>query len=187
MDINKPLTKVHAFQIKTVDEWMSFTMPPEDDRGFVQGHNAKEHVNVPDDMMRLFKPQPGHYCIVWPHGLVTFRDPESFAKDFTYRSGTVYETPLEALFQKGMMSPEGQLQLKQEREERQQAQKARWERQAEAARKRAANPVEHHDGYVVRHVVPGLLPVPSAFVAVQPRYAHVAMLPIIAATSLKFD
>lgn len=180
------MTKVHAFLIKSVghaQDWMF--ADPDDHSGSVHGHNPKEVERVDADMMGLFQPQPGHYCIKWPHGLVTFRDPESFAKDFRYLSGTVYETELEALFQKGMMSEEGQAQLAVEREERKRVQEAQWALQREAIRKRAANPIEQRDGYVVRHVVPGLLAVPEPMV--QPRFAHVSLLPIVAAMGKPFS
>ena len=172
------MTKVHAFLIKRVGSALDWMMAdPYDRSGSVHGHNPKEHESVEADMMDLFNPQVGHYCIKWPHGLVTFRDPESFAKDFRYLSGTVYETELEALFQKGMMSPEGQADLATEREERKRVREAQWALQREAIRKRAENPVEQRDGYAIRHVVPGLVAAPEA--VVQPRSEHIPLLPIL--------
>lgn len=154
------MNKVHAFQIARVgsaQDWMF--ADPYDYSGSVHGHNPKEVEHVDADMMALFKPEPGHYCILWPHGLVTFRDPESFAKDFHYRSGTVYETELEALFMKGMMSEEGQAQLAAEREERKETQRLRWEK-----RRRECEATVPKSNGLVRFVVPGLLPAPTGFI-----------------------
>lgn len=160
------MTKVHAFLIKRVGSAQDWMMAdPNDLSGSVHGHNPNEIEPVEADMMALFQPQMGHYCIKWPHGLVTFRDPESFAKDFRYLSGTVYETELEALFQKGMMSPEGQADLDRERIERKRIQQVQWDLQREAIRQRAAqNLVRDSLSGIRRYVTPGLLPAPRGFI-----------------------
>lgn len=159
------MNKVHAFKIARVGSAQDWMFADQDDRsGSVHGHNPKETEQVEADMMVLFKPEVGHYCIKWPHGLVTFRDPVSFAEDFHYLSGTVYETKLEALFMKGMMTPEGQAQLALERDQRKRLREVQWELQREAIKQRAAQRVENpSSGYVRRDVVPGLLPVPCGF------------------------
>lgn len=160
------MTKVHAFLIARVGSAQDWMMAdPYDRSGSVHGHNPKENESVDADMMDLFQPQVGHYCIKWPHGLVTFRDPESFSKDFRYLSGTVYETELEALFQKGMMSPEGQAELARERDERKRIRDVQWELQREAIRQRQAKgAVEGEGGYTRRYLVPGLVPVAIGFI-----------------------
>jgi hypothetical protein len=145
------------------------------------GFNPKEVMQIDPDFYQLFKPEGGHWLIVWPHGLVTFRDDITFKQDFTHRSGTVYETPLMALFQKGMMDPEGQVQRKLDdvaRRERLRLQAERW------AREREAQPAvrELPGGVVIRRVVPGLVPMPEAFV--QPRSVHIASLPILSSISI---
>lgn len=159
------MTKVHAFQIVRVDDgsdWMVQDYGDYDRKVTVFGARPKEYVTVDNAMAMLFDPQPGHYCIVWPHGLVTFRPEESFKADFTYKSGTVWETELEALFQKGMMSPEGQRQLAVERL----AKKIQLQINNEKAlRRMRAMPTGywHPSGSLVRRVVPGLLPAPQGF------------------------
>jgi hypothetical protein len=174
-----PWSKVHAFQIQRVDrtDWMWHDEPSYTAYGF----NPKEVMQIDPDFYQLFKPEGGHWLIVWPHGLVTFRDDITFKQDFTHRSGTVYETPLMALFQKGMMDPEGQVQRKLDdvaRRERLRLQAEQW------AREREAEPLvrELPGGVVIRRVVPGLVPMPEAFV--QPRSVHIASLPILSALSI---
>jgi len=91
------LTKTHAFQIKDVirTDWMF-----SDDPTFtVVGHREKERMHLDAERFALFKPEPGHYCIVWSNGLKTFRPEESFLRDFKHLGGTVYETRYVALFQ----------------------------------------------------------------------------------------
>lgn len=174
-----PWSKVHAFQIQRVDrtDWMFHDDPSYTAYGF----NPKEVMQIDPDFMQLFKPEGGHWLIVWPHGLVTFRDDVTFKQDFTHRSGTVYETPLMALFQKGMMDPEAQAQRKVDdvaRRERLRVQAAEWAKEREAQPKTVITP----DGVMIRRVIPGLVPMPEAFV--QPRSVHIASLPILSSISV---
>lgn len=152
------MTKVHAFKIASVGSWM-------EGGEFVTGYGAKQHMNVDADIMELFKPKKDDWLIVWPHGLVTFRDPESFAKDFHYLSGTVFETKLVALFQKGMMSEEGQAQLAVEREQRKENRRVQAEFQRQHALQRRAERqlLGNMSGVLIRQVVPNLLPIPQPF------------------------
>lgn len=174
-----PWSKVHAFQIQRVDrtDWMFSDEPSY----MAYGFNPKERHQIDPEMMALFQPEGGHWLIVWPHGLVTFRDDVTFKQDFTHRSGTVYETPLQALFQAGMMAPEAQAQRVVDKAVRQ----AQARLQAEQwAKERESVPTERTlpDGTVIRRITPGLLPMPEAFV--QPRSVHIASLPIMANLSV---
>ena len=155
------MTKVHAFQITSLGH-MDWMFHDNDGSMTVYGDGPKMYAHVPADIAQLFKPEVGHYLIVWPHGLMTFRPEESFKADFTYRSGTVWETELEALFQRGMMSPEGQRQLAIDRL----AKKIQLQiLNDKALRRMKAMPTGywHPGGTLVRRVVPGLLPAPRGF------------------------
>jgi len=176
------MTKVHAFKIRELDitswiisDWMHGF---QDDRSYrALGYEENQVVDIDPMFYDLFKPEKDHYCIVWPHGLVTFRPEAAFLRDFTHCSGTVYETPYEALFQRGMMSPEGQARLAEEREAKLAARKKQYQ---DWEQKRAAEPKVYvsPDGYVVRRVDVGLVPEPAP---VQPRFAHVSILPLLRA------
>lgn len=168
------MTKVHSFQIKQIEriDWMF-----NDDPSFMAiGFNPKEKMSVDLDIMDLFKPTAGHWLIIWPHGLMTFRDDDSFKRDFTYRSGTVYETSLEALFQKGMMSPEGQAQIAAEKIAKQLKLRERAERFTASIETQSKITILD-DGTIIRRVIPGLIPISESFV--QPRSQHVAPLAIL--------
>lgn len=168
------MNKVHAFQIKEVEktDWMFADEPSY--RAI--GHNPKESEHIPLDMMELFKPEAGHFLIRWAHGLVTFRDPESFAKDYRYLSGTVYETEYEALFLKGMMSEEGQAQLAEERLAKLEERKAHALR-LQAMYDNTPNIRYLPGGGVIRRIIPGLVAMPEPMV--QPRSLHISHLPLI--------
>lgn len=174
-----PKTKVHAFKIREVEKisWMTsdWFYGPQDDVSYTAlGYEEKQRVRIDPAFYDLFKPEKDHYCIVWPHGLVTFRPEVAFLRDFAHCGGTVYETSYKALFQEGMMSPEGQARLAEEREAKK---LAAQQRQEQWAQKRAVGTViESGDGYVVRRVDVGLVSEPAP---VQPRAAHVPILPLL--------
>lgn len=174
--------KAHAFQIKAVEStsWMYSDCYGGGDSAtyWVDGHVAGQREYVDADFIKLFEPQPGHWLIKWPHGMITFRDPESFAQDYTHLGGTVYETAHEALFLRGMMSEEGQALAAAERQAKRERQQQAWE-EAEARRAAAPKVTDEERGYAIRRVVPGLIPMPEP-VVVQPRAAHIAVLPLLA-------
>lgn len=182
------MTKVHAFKIREIDivSWMvsDWSYGFQNDCTYTAlGYEEKQSVRIDPLFYALFKPEKDHYCIVWPHGLVTFRPEAAFLRDFTHCGGTVYETAYKALFQEGMMSPEGQARLAQEREAKKLAeQQAAEERERRRAAERKMQPQPPRD-YIVRRVEPGLLATPEPF-RVQPRAAHIAVLPLLNAIRL---
>lgn len=146
---------------------------------WVDGHVEGQREYVDSDFIGLFEPKPGHWLIKWPHGMITFRDPESFARDYTHLGGTVYETAHEALFLRGMMSEEGKVLAAEERRAKQEREQRQRE---EAAARLAAAPkvTDEQRGYAIRRVIPGLVDIPQPMV-VQPRAPHIAVLPLLAA------
>lgn len=132
---------------------------------------GSEVQSIDNDMYDLFKPEPGHWLIIWPHGLMTFRDSESFGQDFTHRSGTVFETPLKALFQEGMTNPEYLANKALERK------KQALENKQYQTNLKPRSLVLCGSEVVVRTVVPGLLPPPEGMSI--PLHAHIPILPVL--------
>lgn len=175
------MTRVHAFKIAKVDSgtWL-YTNEP-----FcrVSGYLPKMIVQLPLEAFEHRCPEPGDHVIVWPHGLITIRTPATFEKDFTHVSGTVYETPCEALFQRGMLSPEYREQVKKERAERKYPGPTAEdiERIREANEASVRNARDNPGACIVRRIIPGLLPAPSG--GVQP-LSPVISLPVLSTPPL---
>lgn len=174
--VESNLTKVHAFQIKRVSttDWMYSDTP-----SYAAHGTNGEYQQIDDDMYHLFKPEEGHWLIVWPHGLVTFRDDVSFKEDFTYRSGTVFETPLKALFQEGMTTREY---LDNRALERKRRMEEISQRLADYVPPVAPAAVVIACGVVKRTVVPGLLQIPSGMTL--PLMKHIPILPLLSKIKL---
>lgn len=165
------VTKVHAFHIKQISttDWMFSDTPSYMAYGF---NNEVQQIDT--DMYDLFKPEAGHWLIIWPHGLMTFRDNESFKEDFTYLSGTVFETPLKALFQEGMTTREY---MDSQALERKRRMDEIGHRLATYVPSKATSVVVLDCGVVKRTVVAGLLPAPSGMTL--PLMKHIPIIPLL--------
>lgn len=172
------MTRVHAFKIARVDNdaWLFDNDPS----CSVFGAIAGQIVHLPEYAFAYRRPEVGDYVVVWPHGLITTYTTASFEKDFTHVSGTVYETPREALFQRGMLRPEYREARRKEQEER--LRKPRYtpedleriQRENDASLQYA---IVNPGACVVRRIIPGLVKPPAEFV--QPRNPVVIALPVL--------
>lgn len=171
------MTRVNAFKIARVDNdaWLFDNDPSCSVFGYVPG----QIVHLPEYAFTYRRPEVGDHVVVWPHGLITTCAAASFEKDFTHVSGTVYETPREALFQRGMLRPEYREARRKEQEERlrkprytpEDLERIQRENDASAERARATG------SPVVRRIVMGTLPAPTGFV--QPRDPVPIILPVL--------
>ena len=73
--------------------WIS---PPRTDR-YICGPNGR-HIFIDPMMKKMFDPQVGQYLVQWPTGMITFRDEESFKRDFDHLRQDLYYTELQPLF-----------------------------------------------------------------------------------------
>lgn len=168
------MNKVHAFQIKEIDkiDWMF-----SDESSFYAIGPKGERQHIQNEFYFLFKPEAGHWCIVWEHGLVTFRPNETFQRDFRYIGGTQFETEVAALFLEVRSTPEWKVRKAAEREERRIRNEERRVKAQEELEEAMRNPVQIVNGLMIRRVFPGLMPIPEG-IQVQPMSKHISALPI---------
>ena len=169
------MNKVHACQIKKVEQvdWMF------SDESTYYAHGFKgEQQHIPYDFYKLFNPEAGQWCIVWPHGLTTFRPDESFQRDFRHLGGTQYETEVTALFLEARSTPEWKARKAIEREEQRIRNEERRVKAQQELEEAIRNPVKIVNGVMIRRVFPGLMPMPEG-IQVQPMSKHIGALPIL--------
>lgn len=168
------MNKVHAFQIEkiTSTDWMFC-----DESAYFAVGTKGEMQTIPDGFYELFNPEVGHWCIVWEHGLVTFRPNESFQRDFRRIGVTQFETSVTPLFFEARQTEEWKARKAAEREAYCQWQAERHAKQQEEFENIRKNPVRLVDGVMVRRVIPGTVGVPRGM-TVQPMAERITNLPI---------